>query len=219
MPRRLALLTMLAAACGRWDPPAGPVLFRAMDCMACHRVGAAGGDAGPDLSFVGLRRSRDWLELWLEDPRNWKHDAEMPFMRISPGSRRILGDWLATLKGQDYPPGRRPWEKGHTAVQRGRLLYDRAGCAACHGPAGRGGHPNNNVKGGSIPALDVLVGTYTREELVNKVSRGVKPLKANPAGPEPMAVMPAWGGVLTRQEMEDAADYLATLAKPGTSDW
>ena len=196
------LLAFFLAACSQASPE--KQVFEAAGCLSCHRVGAHGGDSGPDLTFVGFRRSPEWLEMWLKDPREWKHDTLMPYMRLGPASRRALVAYLGSLRGQEAP-GREEWS--------GKDVYLRAGCVACHGAGGRGGHPNNNVPGSAIPALDVIAGTYTRDELIRKISLGSHPAKADPAGPEPMVSMPAWKDALSPREIEAVADYLLSKAK------
>jgi putative heme-binding domain-containing protein len=62
----LAYLRTLAAPAPT-DPPRGnavrgAAIFRTQ-CAACHRVNAAGGRTGPDLSRVGIARSREMLVL------------------------------------------------------------------------------------------------------------------------------------------------------------
>jgi len=44
---------------------------------------ARGGNTGPDLTLVGHRRPRAWLEKWLASPRAYKHDTEMPEQGLS----------------------------------------------------------------------------------------------------------------------------------------
>lgn len=50
------------------DPARGEGLFRASDCLSCHRLGSEGSFAGPDLSSVGSRRSLRHLMDSLVDP-------------------------------------------------------------------------------------------------------------------------------------------------------
>jgi putative heme-binding domain-containing protein len=62
----LAYLRTLAAPAPT-DPPRGNAqngekIFRAQ-CLACHRVNGAGGRLGPDLSRVGVARSREFMTL------------------------------------------------------------------------------------------------------------------------------------------------------------
>jgi cytochrome c len=54
-------------------------------------------------------------------------------------------------------------------VDRGKLIYEKAGCIACHGADGKGGFPNNNVHGGKIPPLAFAAEGYTKEELAQLI--------------------------------------------------
>jgi putative heme-binding domain-containing protein len=49
------------------DPARGRALFVA-ECLQCHRVGAEGGALGPDLTRIGLVRSREALVTSLREP-------------------------------------------------------------------------------------------------------------------------------------------------------
>ena len=69
----LAFLAGAAAGCSggaALSPEAkGRGAYASYDCQRCHRIGAEGGDTGPDLSFVGFRKTPEFLALWLKDPR------------------------------------------------------------------------------------------------------------------------------------------------------
>lgn len=215
MPR---LLLLLALPCLAAEP--GRALFDAAGCRACHRIGERGGNSGPDLTLVGLRRGRPWLDRWLASPAAWKPDTLMPDFKLRPGAADALAGYLASLDGRSGPP---PSWRGPRAPAEpaalGRLIYDRAGCVACHGPRGSGGHPNNNVPGGAIPALKDLAPTYTEAELVERIRRGKRPDKEDPGGPEPLVAMPAWGSVLGEAELRAVAAYLKTFAPAPAADW
>lgn len=218
----LALAWMAGPAAAQDSP--GRALFNASDCRACHRVGSKGGTSGPDLTYAGFRHSREWLEVWLKDPRAWKKDTLMPNSRLSPKARAAIVDYLSSLKGQDYAQSGAPWNNQELAsdpVKMGRMIYDKAGCVACHGPKGMGGRPNNNVPGGLIPGLNNVSETYTLKELKLKIRRGVKPQKADPKGPEPLVFMPPWGEVLKDREIDAVAAYLLSLGsgKSKASEW
>lgn len=208
-----AVLAALAFAAYA-SPDAGKALFDAHGCAACHKVGVKGGDSGPDLSFVGFRRSREWLDRWLGSPRAWKHDALMPDFKLDAPERGALVEFLSSLQGHESPP----W-KSLPDAEKGKVIYAKAGCVACHGAAGRGGHPNNNVPGEAIPALSKTAGTYTPEELIKKIANGVKPEKADPKGPEPLAQMPKWSEKLTPEEISAVAFYVLTLAETPKEDF
>lgn len=206
------------------ETDAGRAAFKSYGCVQCHRVGGVGGEYAPDLSFVGFRKSRDWLELWLKDPHAWKPSTVMPNFHLSPGAKESLLAYLTSLKGQDYRDAP-PWDDAAVKddpVKRGEAVYLRAGCTGCHGKAGAGGYPNNNVAGNRIPTLKLVADGYSKEELAAKIKNGSRPLKDDPAGADPLIQMPAWGEVLKDDEIGALADYLISL-KPknagGKDDW
>ena len=225
--KRLLLLSIAAALCAcTMTPPSGPVAgkayFTQVGCASCHRVGGEGNSGGPDLTLVGWRHSPQWLDLWLQDPQAWKADSMMPNKRLSPAARAAIVSYLATLKGQDWPKGGRPWDALGDPLERGRKIYLSAGCVACHGAGGVGGFPNNNVAGGKIPALDKVSETFTKMELIAKIKRGVaSPARADAKGPAPLVWMPAWSEVLDDAEIEAVAAYLLSLKPKNSekSDW
>lgn len=215
----LALLPLGARA----EPPGpgesfrapGREVFDAAACGSCHRIAGRGGNAGPDLTLVGFRRSPEWLRLWLRDPKAWKPDTRMPDFRLRPGDLEALVGYLAGLG-----PAASAATREAPSVEQGRRLFSSLGCVACHGPAGQGGHPNNNVPGGIIPALPALAATYTEDELYERIRRGKRPEKEDPAGPEPLVSMPAWGEALDEAQLHSLALYVKGLgASAPPSDW
>ena len=203
-------LALLAAPSFAAEPAA---LFESHGCRSCHKLGERGGNAGPDLTLVGHRRPKAWLSKWLHSPRAFKAGTKMPEQGLSAADRGALAAFLSTQKGQAW--SRRPWHMKEGAA-RGRMIYSRAGCVACHGPAGTGGHPNPGAHGGIIPALAPLMGTYTKPELAAKIKRGVVPEIHD--GPPAEVDMPGWEGVLDDGELDALADYLLTLAKTDPKD-
>lgn len=210
-PMLLGALALILAASSAAASPAPSARFDAHGCRACHKIGARGGNAGPDLTMVGHRRPKGWLEKWLASPRAYKHDTEMPEQGLSAADRLALAEFLSAQKGQAWGKSR-PWR----AEGDGRTIYVRAGCVACHGPAGRGGHPNPGAHGDVIPALAPLMGTYKKDELIWKLRRGVVP--ETHGGPPADVDMPAWDGFLDEAELGALADYLLTLAKTDPKD-
>lgn len=187
--------------------------FDAHGCRSCHKIGERGGNSGPDLTMVGVRRPRGWIEEWLRSPRAYKHDTKMPEQGLPASDRAALADFLSAQKGQAWTA--KPWLSVY-GVEQGAIIYRSAGCVACHGVRGSGGHPNPGGRGGWIPALAPLLATYKKEELISKLKRGAK-ADADP-GMTATVDMPAWDGVLDATELDALADYLLTLAKPGPKD-
>lgn len=208
--------TLSLTACGSETVSPGRAYYMQNNCRSCHRIGEEGRSAGPDLTYVGWRHNKEWLELWLKDPSSWKKNSLMTNPRLSARARAAIVEYLAEQQGQGFKT--KPWADAADPVSKGRLIYQRAGCIACHGPAGRGGYPNNNVPGGLIPALAQTASTYTKEELVAKIGNGSRPQKADPGGAAPLVAMPAWKEKLSAEELSAVADYLLNLKPAGPAD-
>lgn len=201
-------LALLLAATALASGPAAR--FDAHGCRACHKVGYRGGNSGPDLTFVGHRRPKAWLEKWLASPRHVKADTLMPEQGLPAPDRALLADWLSRQRGSAWGDAE-PWDGVADPAAKGALIYARAGCVACHGPAGRGGHPNPGAHGGVIPALGPLMGTYKADELKTKLKRGVVPEVHD--GPPAEVSMAGWEGLLDEPELDALTVYLLSLAK------
>jgi len=179
---------------------------------------------GPDLTMVGFRKTPEWIDLWLKDPVSWKKDTVMPRFYFKDDVRSALVAYLSSLKGQSWN-NQIPWNNPDLLadpVKRGEMIFNRAGCAACHGKAGKGGYPNNNTVGGKIPTLTLVADGYSQAELKEKIRKGVpKPAKNDPNGAEPMVYMPAWGQVLKEDEMDALVQYLYSLRPnvPKAEQW
>ena len=179
------LLLLLLAACGPKEPVSpGRAAYLQSNCRTCHQIEGEGKYAGPDLTFVGFRHKKEWLDKWLEAPEKVKPNTTMPNPRFTPETRRAVVEYMMTLQGDGLK------EKD------GRRLFRLAGCTGCHGEGGRGGYPD-------VPQLARTASTYTRDELIHKIRDGVK------TGKE--LDMPAWGAKLTEDQLAALADYLLTL--------
>lgn len=231
MKRSLALCLFVAlfSACAKQNDPVarGQAMFASYDCKKCHRVAGEGGTLGPDLTFVGFRKDPEFIDTWLKDPRAWKADVSMPNFQFKDNVRADLVAYLSSLKGQGYLDGpAKPWDDAQLSadpVKRGEELFRRVGCVTCHNKGGKGGYPNNNVVGGHIPALVNVSDGYTKEEVVKKITEGVRhPIKADAAGPEPLLYMPHWADKLKADEIQALAEYLFSLkpkAAAGGDSW
>ena len=226
--RKVFLLIALStlAACQRASDPVarGKAYFVGLGCITCHRVGdKGGGQAGPDLTYVGFRKSSEWLDLWLKDPHAWKPGTAMPNFKLKDPVRQDLVAYMVSLKGEQYrqnPPWNAPDLKADP-VKRGEVIFNKAGCVGCHGAAGAGGFPNNNVVGGKIPSLTLVADGYSKEELKERIRDGKTSDPADPAAPAPMIKMPAWRDVLQDDELDALVEYLYSLrpAPKAGDDW
>ena len=115
------------------NPEVGRQVFQQKRCSACHGAEGTGG-VGPD-----FRRRRESFQggltqvaalMWNHGPAIWRKMTEMniPFPSLTDQEMANLVAFLYSLPYFDEP--------GNTA--RGREVFERKGCAACHGPSGRG---------------------------------------------------------------------------------
>jgi mono/diheme cytochrome c family protein len=222
----LIFIAFFLTACAVPSDPVsrGKSRFVGMACLTCHRVGErGGGQAGPDLTTVGLRHSAEWLDLWMKDPQKWKPGTAMPTYNVSDDVRGELVAYMQTLKGNEYRD-RPPWNSAKLKAdpqKRGERIYNRVGCGACHGPRGEGGYPNTNVVGNQIPGLLFVRDGFTRDELKQRIAQGRQSEPADPLDPAPLVAMPAWNAYLTEDEMDDLITYLFSLrpAEKPNEEW
>lgn len=92
-PKPMALVASQAS------PKPGEAIFKAQGCSACHMLGGVGGTIGPDLTKVGSRRSKEWIEEQLKDPKVHNPNSIMPsYAKLSEKDREDLADYLSGLK-------------------------------------------------------------------------------------------------------------------------
>jgi mono/diheme cytochrome c family protein len=110
-------------------------------------------------------------------------------------------------------------------IARGRVVFVKYGCNACHAAGGAGGIMNLNAEsGGQVNGLLHVSESYTPAELAEKIRTGVPTVgKADPTGPDPPLHMPPYRDLIAGQEMRDLVVYLMSLRPaPGeakSSSW
>jgi len=102
------------------------------------------------------------------------------------------------------------------AVARGRGVYERAGCAGCHGPGGTGGVPNPGSVEREVPALtggSWMMYVEAPEDVREWILDG-RParLDAPAAGPDALLGMPAYRTVLTTAELDDLVAWYGAVS-------
>ena len=76
----------------------GQRYFMDTGCYGCHTVGKVGTPIGPDLSRVGSKYSRAYLERWLRDPSAQRPSAHMPALELTEEQVKAMAAFLSSLK-------------------------------------------------------------------------------------------------------------------------
>jgi cytochrome c551/c552/cytochrome c553 len=114
----------------------GFILLNELNCVTCHAppeslASQLPGMLATDLTGVATRLGPLDLEIMIRNPRFAKRDTTMPSLFAGPDRDldevNALKHYLATLT-YEIP------EYGIGDIEKGRSLYHRIGCVACHAP-------------------------------------------------------------------------------------
>jgi cytochrome c oxidase subunit II len=94
----VAVAALTVPACAQDRVAQGQRYFMDSGCYGCHTVGKMGTPIGPDLSKVGSKYSRTYLEGWLRDPSAQRPSAHMPKLELSPEQVTDLATYLSSLR-------------------------------------------------------------------------------------------------------------------------
>jgi mono/diheme cytochrome c family protein len=89
---------------------------------------AARKDFGPNLNEARLKLRKEWIPVWLRDPRAFREDSHMPRFRLSEPEVHALAAFVWQSAGGGEPP--EPQPAGDAA--RGKQLFEMRGCLGCH---------------------------------------------------------------------------------------
>jgi mono/diheme cytochrome c family protein len=179
------------------DTAAGRREFTEKRCIMCHQVGGVGGVAGPDLSHAGPFSSPIQVAAAM-----WNHGPSMDqAMQARQIERAVfvgsdLVDLLAYLRSTGEDASTNLVVQLPGSASQGRRLYLSKGCAACHGPGGRGGGgPNLAERSRGWSLMDYAAAMWNKASAMSSEmqARGV-------VSPE-----------LTESEMADLVAYLYSL--------
>lgn len=196
----------------------GEALFKEYDCVACHRLGNSGRFIGPDLTWLGRRKTPAWERIWLQDPSAWKAETFMPNFHLPPDGIQDLTAYLEGLNGQQNDASRE-WEfnvnffLNNRIDRRGELVFRRLACWSCHNEEGRGGVRNPNAAPDEVmPGLQNATNRYSADELKTSMSTVRYSKKLDPNGADPPFFCPDYARVLSDDEFEELYAYLVSLA-------
>lgn len=174
----------------------GQLLLGELNCISCHAPGdsALQRKQAPILDGVGGRVRVGYLKEFLANPHAVKPGTTMPQPFADDPDRaakvEALVHFLASTGKirHDRIDGR--------SVGAGQDLYNKIGCAACHGPRDRAGEPEKGLPGHIVPLGD-LKAKYSVSSLIAFLDN---PRQVRPSGRMPHLV--------SGKEAHDVACYL-----------
>jgi cytochrome c1 len=119
------------------DPAAGASLYGESFCASCHAVTNAagnvvGGDVGPELTRVGSKVKPEWVQAWLQNPRNYAPGTAMPHYRFNEGQVATLSAFLLAKTDSDLLGNVHLDPATPEQIAHGKRLVSDYGCASCH---------------------------------------------------------------------------------------
>jgi mono/diheme cytochrome c family protein len=202
-------------------------------------------------NWILAHLTRDPLRVVRNDPEaHFNKEPIAPsgmppfFESLQPGEAEAIATYLLSLTHESIPKNYYVFEapKGEpkfaSAADHGHFVFQKYGCAACHGIDAKQGRRLFNGKGpgqdpsvlekgtdeqkfdnmamGREPTLVETVGTFNREELIAKIQNGVAATaidRYNAAGPLPPAFMPPWKDKIKGKELDDLVTWLQSIGK------
>lgn len=105
-------------------------------------------------------------------------------------------------------------------LAKGKIVYERYGCGACHGANAMGGVPNPGSQVDPIPALNRVAEGFTEEEIKTVILNGRNATPMDPNGVAPRLHMNSWKTLMDSEELDALTDYLMSLMPKGEqTDW
>ncbi len=195
----------------------GEQLFKSYDCFACHRIGSKGRFIGPNLTWLGRRKSVEWEKNWLKNPPAYKPDTFMPDFGLTPGEIEALAAFVTSQQGQRNSEVKK-WEENviffldSRPREIGEMFYRRFGCDGCHGRRGESGYRNPNAAPKEqMPRLTRVARKMDKAQLTDWLMSGHRPQRLATEGSEPLSC-PDWKGAVTGDEAGYIYDFLLSIA-------
>ena len=76
----------------------GEALFRGAGCRLCHAIDISGGEVGPSLTYIGLKRDAENLEKLLKDPDEIIPGGKMPQLYLNDLQIKALVRYLSARR-------------------------------------------------------------------------------------------------------------------------
>ncbi len=132
-----------------WEPQGEMgALVRRYRCLSCHSVQGTGGTLSTvALDRIGSQLTREHVESFVQKPYGIRVSlpSRMPQLGVTAAEAKTIAGYLATVMIDDAVEGEVP--RDAATVERGRALFARDGCAACHIAGEKGGYVGPELNG------------------------------------------------------------------------
>lgn len=186
-----------------------------------------------DFRYVrGEKTTAQWIREHFEDPQRVVPgypalgipESPMPNYELTEEEAKLLTALTLSFASEEPEAERpipahfkvaaapRPEPVYSSKLEQGEAVFQRMGCAGCHGPGGRGGIRNKNMEmAEEVPPLVGVADGFSREDLKETIRKGRTPARADPSELAPPLWMPSWEQKLSEEELDALADYLMGL--------
>jgi mono/diheme cytochrome c family protein len=164
----------------------GRELLVQLNCMGCHRLQGVERSAmlGPDLTNIGSKVSRAWIQKWLKDPRTitasdgsvtvngYENEPRMPKFRLNENELHALSGYLSTLQTPKTEPYKfdphmvASWEKRPDLIEQGETRFRQMFCITCHSLAVTRAGETKLIGGDTGPELTKVASKVNSDWLV-----------------------------------------------------
>jgi mono/diheme cytochrome c family protein len=122
------------------DAIRGRDLVGSIGCLSCHSLndfsapeGVKGNDFGPDLSTVGSKASRAWIESWVRNPGHYWDGTKMPSLRLTAAEAADVAAYLSGLRNPEWEAATLP-APAEAAVRQLAMEAARVGVRVTRDP-------------------------------------------------------------------------------------
>ena len=123
-------------------------LVRRYRCLSCHSIQGTGGTLSTvALDRIGSQLTRQHIERFVQKPYGIRVGLQerMPQLNVAPAEARVIADYLSRVMVDDALELAVPGDPA--TVARGRVLFERHGCIACHIAGELGGYVGPELNG------------------------------------------------------------------------
>lgn len=168
-------------------------LFLKLGCHGCHLADGfqEASKVGPRLTRIAQKVNPSWLYRWIKKPKDYLPKTRMPDFGFSEKDALATAAFLLAASDKNYELPE-TFTSGDT--EKGKKLFHRVGCLACHELNGKG-----EVFG---PDLSRIANKVSPDWLISWLS--------NPKHYNPKSIMPN-----LRLSLEEASDLTAYLMQFG----